>query len=736
MTFRVGYHRCFASPLGRQGLAGTAGKLGPRLWGTDVWTERGRDPALNHNHHLPDRPVQQMDDHAARAPLPGHTTRKFIHQARAQFASSGSTDSKALRASVDSLAPSFGMRPPISCYIRAPCIENTEERWSDLIELHGVKAIIISPGPGSPERFADFGICRDVILGASCPPLGVCLGHQGLGYAYGVRVVPAPTPMHGRVSRITHDRSALFEGIPPSFDAVRYHSLCPQKDSIPPCLTLAASSADGVAMAVRHPDRPRFGVQFHPEALSAECGERLVRNFLRIASPTGRNTSEVNRPRSYRKAYPPRPPRPSHHEFKVVSRSLDAWIEPQSAFEHLFERSKHSFWIDGSGLIPGYARFSVVGNATGPDASILLYRTSDRTLETRRQDECRRKRIESLLPELRKRLARPVQCDDSLPSHFQTGLVGYFGYKMRNELGSPTPRASSLPDAALFDTDRCIVFDHADRRVYLVARIATSHGAAVALRWFDRVALALADAQPGNYRPNHSGPPIVAHLADGPNRYAQNRYAQKISRCQHELAAGESYQICLSSEFSVECDVSPYDAYRQVRAVNPAPYAAYLRFGGFAVLSSSPERFLHVSADRTISAKPIKGTCARGGDPETDSRLALWLRTDENCRSDNLMIVDLLRNDIGRVASTGSVQVPKLMDAESYATVHQLVSTVTDHLRQDRDCLDCLAAAFPGDSMTGAPKLRTMSIIDRSEERARGPYSGRSGFLLTAIAWI
>ena len=530
--------------------------------------------------------------------------------------------------------------------------------------------------------------------------------------------------MHGRVSRVTHWGDALFAGIPRQFEAMRYHSLCLQAESIPPCLEVSASTPDGVVMAVRHTERPQFGVQFHPESVLAEHGERLIRNFLRLASHrrNGRPSSEPPRPR--RPTLPRTPPRRSDRGFRVIARKLDRWVDPQQAFDRLFASSTHSFWLDSSAIVPGYSRFSYMGDATGPDAAVMTYRTRDRMLSRSRAGQCRTARVGSLLAELRNRLDSPLRLESELPVPFQTGLVGYLGYEMRNECGAPTIRDSALPDAALFDPDRYLAFDHTQGVVHLVARIPVSSPVEDARSWFDLVSRRLSIPSSGRAPRPRKGGSIVAHLADGPRRYAR-----KVARCHEQLAAGESYQICLSSEFSVEGAFAPYPVYRQLRSINPAPYSAFLRFGEFAILSSSPERFLRVSTDRTISAKPIKGTCARGGDDDDDARLARWLRSDEKFRSENVMIVDLLRNDIGRVASTASVRVPRLMDVESYATVHQLVSTVTGTLRQGLDCLDCLRAAFPGGSMTGAPKLRTMSIIDRLEDRARGPYSGTIGFL-------
>jgi aminodeoxychorismate synthase component I len=211
-------------------------------------------------------------------------------------------------------------------------------------------------------------------------------------------------------------------------------------------------------------------------------------------------------------------------------------------------------------------------------------------------------------------------------------------------------------------------------------------------------------------------------------RHDGTSYLGMIQKAQEHIAAGDVYQICLTNQIEIEHNLDPLSVFLNLREANPAPYAAYLKMGNRTVVSSSPEQFIQVSPQGQISTKPIKGTRRRDANPELDLANARELRENEKERAENLMIVDLMRNDIGKVALADSVKVPKLFEVESYATVHQLVSTVEAQLAQGQNAFTALDAAFPGGSMTGAPKVRAMEIIAQLEKGARGVYSGAIGY--------
>ena len=258
---------------------------------------------------------------------------------------------------------------------------------------------------------------------------------------------------------------------------------------------------------------------------------------------------------------------------------------------------------------------------------------------------------------------------------------------------------SPYPDAYFVRPQSFIVYDHQTETAHLCAL--AGEGAEGLL---DRLEQALQGAEGAG----------GASIGEG--SWSNPDYLGSIEQAQELLRAGESYEVCLTDTFTAE---AMGDIYRQLREHNPSPYAAHLIFEGVEVASASPERFLTVRG-REVEAKPIKGTIAADQDPA--------LLDDDKTRAENLMIVDLLRNDLSRVCEPGTVRVPGLMQVESYATVHQLVSTITGQLREGHTAVDAVRATFPPGSMTGAPKLRTCEIIDGLETSPRGVYSGALGY--------
>ena len=352
--------------------------------------------------------------------------------------------------------------------------------------------------------------------------------------------------------------------------------------------------------------------------------------------------------------------------------------DPVLFFREVVAAHPRCFWLDGGGAREWSGRRSIIGWLDDDDLSLTYDAARGQVVRhaSGRADVVGDDVFVALEAELS--AGRPTD-----------QWFGYFGYASRPDL--PAATGSSIPDAVWMRARHVRMFDHDPLRssAQLAARTATS-----------------------------------AHDPE---------YERAFATVQEHLHAGNSYEVNLTYRAEEVSEIDPSTAYLRLRELNPAPYAGFLQHdlptARAWLLSSSPERYALIGADRIIETKPIKGTTPRGGAPAEDAMLRDRLAAEPKFRAENLMITDLLRNDLSMVCEPGSVEVPSLMAVESYETVHQLVSTIRGRLRDDVTTVGALRTLFPAGSMTGAPKLRTMQIIEQVESTARGPYAGAFGWV-------
>lgn len=420
---------------------------------------------------------------------------------------------------------------------------------------------------------------------------------------------------------------------------------------------------------------------------------------------------------------------------ELAVRPLPFAVNCEDVYPLLTAGAEYSFWLDSAREESPMSVASYVG-VVPAQLSPLRVDSARAVAESGAEDPFAQ--LEAALA-CAPRVHPDVAAATGLPAGLRGGYVGYFGYEARAamglEHGQPVPGylpayEAPTPDSLWLPAVRYLVHEHARpgaaARSWLVGDELWCEAAERLLS----AALTAAGERASENAPVNA--PELAELLLFPAPAAE-AYMDSVRASQHEIYEGNSYEVCLTAQTVARIqNPSPelfFELYRRQRAHNSAPYAAYLRCGDFSVLSSSPERFLSVDTHRNAQTKPIKGTVPRGATPEEDEAAAAWLRSDPKTRAENLMIVDLLRNDLSLVSEPHTVRVPVLMGVESYSTVHQLVSTVSSRLREGVSAVATARACFPGGSMTGAPKPSTMQIIEGLEGRARGVYSGALGFV-------
>ncbi len=609
-----------------------------------------------------------------------------------------------------------------------PLFYRNDELTRDELERLDFDAAILSPGPGHPANVRDFGVCRDLLtLFPATPVLGVCLGMQGLVHHAGGRVIPWEGALHGRASRIAHDGTGVFRAVPDGFSAIRYHSLHVDPATLPANVRVTARAAeDGVIMGVSFADRPWHGVQFHPESFATEHGKTLIANFLDLARSVvpgiaGGGGTEIAAPAaippddSIETGHPvsPQPggnllegsrPSPAVSSSGPVPYRLLSWREPGDVFIEYFHGVTNSFWMEG-----GAWGAAVMGRAA--EAHVF------------RDWNAWRAWVDAL----------PLAAERMAPwEGYRGGPVGHLPYEgYRETLGlhadkgggegaeafAPEPSRWLLPQGWL-------VFDRASRTVY-----AAWEGAAPP-DWLAEVTEAWERGATPAPLPQVVLPPFSQWVP----ALAEEDYTARVVALQDAIARGETYEACLTHAYAVTLDddagtrTDPLAVFLRVRVRNPASYAAYLAFHDVNILSASPELFLE-ARDGTVRSFPIKGTRRRGHDAESDRALREDLAGSVKDAAENRMIVDLTRHDLARVCVPGSVDVPVFLRVEKLPAVFQLVSEVQGRLKPGATATDAITACFPGGSMTGAPKERTVEILSRLEAGPRGVYAGALGYL-------
>jgi para-aminobenzoate synthetase component I len=382
---------------------------------------------------------------------------------------------------------------------------------------------------------------------------------------------------------------------------------------------------------------------------------------------------------------------------------LRGWVNPADAFVAMYSKDPNAFWLDRS---------------ENPDEPVSILGSSGSLV--RAGDEAF-----ALASEHLKKIQDGVESypDTEIPFSFRPGLVGYLGYELGGERFSSKAEAAH-PKSQLMIVDRAMVFDHKSKTMYFIGLFETKEDFQ---NWYRAalLRLTLIGGEASSFMQATKEPRLISTKL----RHERQSYLELIKKAKDHIARGDVFQLCLTNQIFIEHEANPLRTFLSLRESNPAPYGGYLKLGLVEIVSSSPEQFLKVSPSGKISSKPIKGTRPRSIDPTEDQAISLELASNEKERAENLMIVDLMRNDFGRVCEADSVAVEKLFDIESYATVHQLVSTVTGQLKNGQSATSALAACFPGGSMTGAPKIRAVQILTELEGAPRGIYSGAFGYL-------
>lgn len=384
----------------------------------------------------------------------------------------------------------------------------------------------------------------------------------------------------------------------------------------------------------------------------------------------------------------------------------------------LFQNAPYSFFLDSGMNHEDLGRFSFIG--ADP---FVVFKSKGENIVLMEKGAGQKRYRGNPFDELQQ-LLNAYQHPEREFLPFIGGAVGYFAYDLCHFIEDLPRRAVDdmhLPDCYMGLYDSIVAVDHLTKKTYIAA-LGIREAAPAVIQKIEQKILSHRHVRPMlNVKKKQRSPRFTSN-------FTKEAYVKAIEKIREYISNGDIYQANMTQRFECELQETPLELYAKLRHINPAPFASYLDFGEGRIVSSSPERFLRIQ-DRVIETRPIKGTRPRGKTQAEDLANRAELVKSEKDRAELLMIVDLERNDLGKIAKIGTVQVPELFHVETYATVHHLVATITAEIREEYGIIDCIKAMFPGGSITGAPKIRSMEIIDELEPTQRNIYTGSIGYI-------
>jgi para-aminobenzoate synthetase len=622
------------------------------------------------------------------------------------------------------------------------CTRNDKISIKEIEEMNP-DIIFISPGPGNPRSA---GICLEVVkyFGGKISIFGICLGHQVIGEAFGGKIVHAKELYHGKTSEILTNANGVFENLQSEFKATRYHSLVVEKETLPDCFEVTCQTSDGEIMGIKHKNYNIEGVQFHPESIMTEIGKKILLEFLqrtkriigkdfinKITKYEDENIIKFNELNCVK---------------KIGVKQYALKFNIKDNFLGIFENIRAKYGecnctildsVDGPAVDCGKSYIGVF-----PKYELII---SNSRMKISTDNRC----ICDIFIENFKELYDIKEEDFNLKGHkfsdiypiistifkakkmhdvdinFSNGLIGVFSYEYLHyieKIDNKNKSVLKFPDVHLKYFSTILQYDkNTSELVVINNEIPGIEQTKLDIERLLDEKENLIKNDIDNNGIQHSKSEIFSNMT-------KEEFFSRVARAKQYIKEGDIFQIQIGRRLHVKENIKPFDVYKKLRRLNPTPYMFYWECEDYQLISNSPELQLKVENGKII-IRPIAGTSKGKGKTKEEAQLLKQeLENNPKEQAEHIMLVDLARNDIGRIATSGSVRVSKLMKTEEFSHVFHLISSVEGEILGEINTMKLFESTFPAGTLTGAPKVRAMEIINELENEERGPYGGAFGF--------